>query len=75
MLPALQYKLCQRDAMGVWGVRPRIPTTDHMGFGPQGWPNPQDKALQGTTLLGVSRKTPRRYPEDTTRSIRKHMIP
>ena len=35
------------------------------GLRPQGWPSPQDEVLWGTTLLGASRKTPRRYPEDT----------
>ena len=45
------------------------------GLRPQGWPSPQDEALQGMTLLGASRKTPGRYPEDTMRSIRIHMIP
>ena len=41
----------------------------------QGRPSPQDEALLGTTLLGASRKTPGRYPEDTTRSVRILMIP
>ena len=45
------------------------------GLCPQGWPSPQDEALWGTTLLGISRKTPGRYPEDTTRSIMIRMIP
>ena len=39
------------------------------GLRPQGWSSPQDEALWSTTLLGVPRKTPGRYPEDTTRSV------
>ena len=45
------------------------------GLHPQGRPSPQDEALRGTTLLGASRKTPKRYPKDTTRSVRIRMIP
>ena len=45
------------------------------GLRSQGRPSPQDEALQGMTLLGVSRKTPGRYPEDTTRSVRICSIP
>ena len=45
------------------------------GLCPLGRPSPQDEALRGTTLLGVSRKTPGRYLEDTTRSIRIRSIP
>ena len=45
------------------------------GLCPQGRPSPQDEALRGTTLLGASRKTPGRYPEDTMRSVRIRMIP
>ena len=44
------------------------------GLCPQGRPSPQDDSLQGTTLLGGSRKTSGRYPEDTTRSVRICMI-
>jgi len=44
------------------------------GLRPMGWPSPQDEALRGTTLLGASRKTPERYPENTTRSVRIRMI-
>ena len=36
------------------------------GLCPHRWPSPQDEVLRGTTLLGASRKTPGRYPEDTT---------
>ena len=45
------------------------------GLHPQGWPSPQDEALRSTALLGASHKTPRRYPEDTTRSVRICIIP
>ena len=45
------------------------------GLRPQRRSSLQDEALRGTTLLGVSRKTPERYPEDTTRSIRIRIIP
>ena len=44
------------------------------GLWPQGWPSLQDKALWSTALLGALRKTPGRYPEDTTRSVRIRMI-
>ena len=40
------------------------------GLRTKGQPSPQDEALQGTALLGASRKTPGRYPKDTTRSVR-----
>ena len=39
------------------------------GLRPQGRSSPQDEALRSMALLGASRKTPRRYPEDTTRSV------
>ena len=40
------------------------------GLCTQGRPSPQDESLWGMTLLGASRKTPGRYPKDTTRSVR-----
>ena len=55
------------------GMTPDTHSRPH-GLRPQGWPSPQDEALRGTTLLGVSRKTPGRYPKDTTRSVRIRMI-
>ena len=42
---------------------------------PQGWSSPQDEALWSTALLGTPRKTPGKYPEDTTRSVRIRLIP
>ena len=39
------------------------------GLHPQGWSSLQDEALRSTALLGAPRKTLRRYPEDTTRSV------
>ena len=64
---------------GAWGLAVGCTTPDTHGrphgLRLQGWPSPQDEALRGTTLLGASRKTPERYPEDTTRSIRIRMIP
>ena len=45
------------------------------GLHSQGRSSPQDKALWSTALLGVPRKTPGRYPEDTTRSVRIRSIP
>ena len=59
-------------AMG--GTTPDTHGRPH-GLCPQGWPSPQDEALRGMTLLGASHKTPGRYPEDTTRSVRIRMIP
>ena len=44
------------------------------GLRPHGLPSPQDEALQGTTLLGASRKILVRYPENATRSVRIRMI-
>ena len=45
------------------------------GLRHQGRPSPHDEALQGMTLLGAFGKTSGRYPKDTTRSVRIHMIP
>ena len=45
------------------------------GLRPQGRPSPQDEALRGTTLVDAFCKTSRRYPEDSTRSVRIRMIP
>ena len=45
------------------------------GLRPQGRPSPQDEALRGTILVGAFRKTSRRYPKDTARSVRICMIP
>ena len=55
--------------LAVGGTTPDTHGRPH-GLLPQGWPSPQDEALQGTALLGASRKTPGRYPEDTMRSVR-----
>ena len=57
----------------VGGTTPDTHSRPH-GLRSQGWPSPQDEALWGTTLLDASRKTPGRYPEDTTRSVRICMI-
>ena len=62
------------SSSNVGGTTPDTHGRPH-GLRPQGRPNPQDEALRGTTLLGVSRKAPGRYPEDTTRSVRIRMIP
>ena len=60
-------------SLDVGGTTPDTHGRAH-GLRPQGRPSPQDEALRGTTLLGASRKTPGRYPEDTTRSVRICMI-
>ena len=59
-------------AMG--GTTPDTHGRPH-GLHPQGRPSPQDEALRGTTLVGAFCKTSRRYPKDTTRSVRICMIP
>ena len=64
----------RRSGTSCGGYDPRYPWQTTWAA-PPGVPSPQDEALQGMTLLGVSRKTPERYPKDTTRSVRIHMIP
>ena len=59
---------------GVGGTTPDTHDRLH-GLRPQGWSSPQHEALRSTALLGVPRKTPGRYSEDTTRSIRIRSIP
>ena len=59
--------------LAVGGMTPDTHGRPH-GLHPQGRPSPQDEALWGTTLLDASRKTLGRYLEDTTRSVRIHMI-
>ena len=65
---------CQAHGLAVGGTTPDTHGRPH-GLRPQGWPSLQDEALRGTTLLGASRKTLGRYPEDTTRSVRIRSIP
>ena len=60
--------------LAVGGTTPGTHSRPH-GLRPQGRPSPQDEALRGTTLLGVSRKTSGRYHEDTMRYVRIRMIP
>ena len=64
----------RRSGTSCGGMTPDAHGRPH-GLRPQGRPSPQDEALRGTTLLGASRMTPGRYPEDTTRSVRIRMIP
>ena len=63
---------------GAWGLAVGGMTPDTHGrphgLRPQGRASPQDEALQGMTLLDAFRKTPGRYPEGTTRSVRIRMI-
>ena len=63
----------RRSGTSCGGTTPDTYDRSH-GLRPQGWPNPQDKALRGTALLGASRKTPEIYPKDTTRSVRIRII-
>ena len=78
LLGQAQDGVSQR-VQGAWGLAMGGMTPDTHGrphgLRPQGRPSPQDEALRGTTLLGVSRKTPGKYHEDTTRSVRICMIP
>ena len=78
LLGQAQDDVTQR-VQGAWGLAVGGMTPDTHdrphGLRSQGWPSPQDEALRSMTLLGVSRKTLERYPEDTMRYVRIRMIP